>query len=123
MPELELRARTSGNGPDGETRAAQGRRPMDKVQVERFGGFGGFGLPGGRVRSIGECALSDLSAADRAAVTSIFSRPTVREGSPDARDGFRYKLTLLTDGPHRSVELPEAAVPVAIRNCAVDRLV
>ena len=96
---------------------------MDKVQVERFGGFGGFGLPGGRVRSIGECALSDLSADDRAAVRSIFSNSSHREGSSHVRDGFRYKLTLLTDGPRRTVELPEAAVPVAIRNCAVDRLV
>ena len=96
---------------------------MDSVQVERFGGLGGFGLPGGRVRSVGECTLSDLSAADRDAVASLFRRPAGKRGSQDARDGFRYRLTLLSGGRRRTVEVPEAAVPAAVRDCAVDRLV
>ena len=84
--------------------------------------MGGFGLPGGRVKSTGECVLSDLSAADRAAVASLFRGPAGAGGSRAVRDGFRYRLTLLSGGRPRTIDVPEAVVPAAIRDCAVDRL-
>ena len=96
---------------------------MGTLKIERVGGLAGFGLPQSRVKSSGEQALSALSAADRATVESLFHAPT-EQLRPDGqtRDGFRYKLTRSVDGREQTVEVPEAAVPPALKDCVTDKL-
>lgn len=89
------------------------------LEVERLGGFAGFG--GGRLRSRGKVALSALSAADRAAVEGFFTAGTAalaKQAPAGAADMFRYRLT--RDGA--SVEVPEGLVPAAVRDCVRDTL-
>ena len=87
--------------------------------MERLGGFAGFG-PGSHLRSTGEVDLADLVEADRAAVTQLFDHPAAAAApQPDA---FRYRLTRTVDGKSQTVEVPEAAVPEAIRDKVHDEL-
>ena len=91
------------------------------VDVERIGGFGGFGLPGSRIRSHGQLPWSQLSAADRKAVEHLLARkagPPTGEGA----DGFRYRITVQRGGQPVTVEGAEDDVPVLLRNCVRDEL-
>ena len=95
---------------------------MTLLKVERVGGFAGFGLSGSRLRSQGEQEMSALSAADQAAVEALFrNRGRVTAAGPQA-DGFRYRITRVAGGQEETVEVPEAAVPAALRNCVTDTL-
>ena len=92
------------------------------VDVERFGGFGGFGLPGSRIRSHGRLPWSQLSDADRKAVEHLLAR----KGGPPAgkgADGFRYRITVQRSGQAVTVEAAEDEVPVLLRNCVSDELI
>jgi len=96
-----------------------------RIQVERFGGFGGFGLPGSRVRSLGQVDLSTLDPADRATVERLLSaRRPPRAGA--GADRFVYRLTpLQADGQAAAapgVEVPEEALPAAVAACVRDEL-
>ena len=46
---------------------------VDRLKIEKKGGVAGFG--GHHLKSRGELALSDLSAADRAALEALFNDP------------------------------------------------
>src|SRR3954452_1239616 len=94
--------------------------PVSELEIERFGGFGGFGLPGSRIRSRGRIAFGQLSAEDRALVEKLFSSLPQHAGA--ARDGFRYRLTLVTSSESRTIEVFEHDVPEAIRTCVHDEL-
>ena len=93
---------------------------MDRIQIERTGGFAGFGLPGSHVQSRGEMALSELSPADRAALDALFDR----KGRADAPmpDGFRYRLTRQTAAGTQTIEAPESQVPAALKDSVKDVL-
>ena len=93
---------------------------MDRVHVERIGGFAGFGLPGSHLESRGEMALSELSHADRSALDALFVG-TARAESKVA-DGFRYRITRETATGTQTIEAPEADVPLALRNSVRDVL-
>jgi emfourin len=95
---------------------------MDKLKVRRVGGFAGFGIPGSRLESSGERAFSELSAADQAAVEALFRNPTARRGSEQERDTFRYRITRTVKGQDQTVEVPESAVPQALKACVSDKL-
>jgi hypothetical protein len=88
----------------------------DRLDVERLGGFAGFG--GGHLRSRGSLAGHQLGAAERDQVARLFAAPAA--AAPAMPDGFRYRLTLASSGA--SVEVPEGAVPEAVRNCVQDEL-
>jgi hypothetical protein len=95
----------------------------DSVEVERFGGLGGFGLPGSRVRSRG--VLRKLNAADREQLELLFtSKPSRQGAAASSGDQFRYQLTLRRqDGSAAGqIELSEDAVPDLVRDCVREEL-
>ena len=93
---------------------------MDRIQIERTGGFAGFGLPGSHVQSRGEMALSELSPADRAAVDALFDR---KGGATSPMpDGFRYRITRQTATGTQTIEAPESKVPAALKESVKDVL-
>jgi hypothetical protein len=94
---------------------------MDRIEVERLGGFAGFGQPGSHLRSRGEIALAQLSAADRDAVAALFAKPPAR--SAPVPDGFRYRLTRHVGNASQAIEVAEQQVPQALRECVKDELV
>ena len=94
---------------------------MDRVAVERLGGFAGFGTPNSRLRSLGSIESSKLTAKDRQIVESLFTSPPT--GATPKRDGFRYKLTRQTAEGPQSVEVDEEHVPLAVKSSVKDELV
>lgn len=98
-----------------------GAGKSDQLQVERLGGLAGFGLPGSRLRSHGVKLLADLSAADAKAVQALFEHPSGAKAPMP--DGFFYRLTRHVAGAAHSVEVHEALVPPALRDCVSDELV
>jgi hypothetical protein len=93
---------------------------MGTLKIERIGGLGGFGLAGSKIKSSGEAAVSALSADDQASVAALFHGPANQPGPAQARDGFRYRITRVDDG--KTVEVPESAVPSALKACVSDKL-
>ena len=93
---------------------------MDRIQIERTGGFAGFGLPGSHVQSRGEMALSELSVADRAAVDALFA--SKGGAAAPMPDGFRYRITRQTAGGAQTIEVAESKVPAAVRDSVRDVL-
>jgi hypothetical protein len=88
---------------------------MGIVKIERVGGVGGFGGP--HLKSRGECALADLSAADQAAVDGLFQtkgRAKRALGNAPIRDGFSYRISRETAAGTQTVEVPEGMVPAAL---------
>lgn len=88
---------------------------MGTVKIERVGGLGGFGGP--HLKSRGECALTDLSAADQAAVEKLFASKGKGRGQPDnaqMRDGFSYRISRQTATGTEVVAVPESMVPAAL---------
>jgi hypothetical protein len=92
----------------------------DRLQVERLGGFAGFGLPGSALRSRGELTPAQLSKGDREAVDALFAAPPAE--APPTPDGFRYRLTRHRAGKVLSVEVAERHVPASLRDCVQDEL-
>lgn len=90
---------------------------MDRLKIERVGGLAGFGGP--HLKSRGELALTDLSAADHKTVEALFANPKAAGAAPPGQaDAFRYRITRGTE----TIEVPEHAVPAAIRNSVKDTL-
>lgn len=94
-------------------------RPL--IEVEKLGGFAGFGQPGARMRSRGRIDAGKLSAAEQAALEGLFESPPAAPAQ--SRDAFRYRLTRQTGKGPQTVEVHENAVPEAVRACVVDELV
>ncbi|MBB4373843.1 hypothetical protein GGD63_006672 [Bradyrhizobium sp. cir1] len=90
---------------------------MDRLKIERVGGFAGFGGP--HLKSRGEVVLSDLSAADQKTLEQLFADPSkipaARRGEADA---FSYRITRGA----QTIEVPEHAVPPAIKSSVKDVL-
>jgi len=92
---------------------------VDRVKIERIGGSAGFGVPGSRLQSFGEVALSELSDADRSAVEALFERPRPSTAMPDH---FRYRITRQTQSGPQTIEVSEDYVPPVLRNSVKDQL-
>lgn len=99
-------------------------QPEDRLDVERLGGFAGFGGPGARIRSVGRLHGHELGPADRERLAALFGGAAPPAETRGAADGFRYRLTLHRAGTSAPavIELPEAAVPAAVRDCVSDEL-
>jgi Emfourin len=91
-----------------------------EIEVERIGGFAGFGGTS-RLRSRGVVRSEELSAADREALDTLFGN---RGGGGDnaARDGFAYRLTRKGPDGMQSVTVDEAHVPAAVASSVRDTL-
>lgn len=93
---------------------------MSDIHLERLGGFGGFGGPRSAIRSTGDLSSEQLSPAERERLKSLFASGTVTE--QEMRDGFRYRITWETSSGSRTIEVPEALVPSALKNAVKDQL-
>ena len=94
---------------------------MDRLQIERVGGFAGFGGP--HLKSRGELALSNLSPADRQAVENLFRDPQkARSAHRGEADMFSYRITRQTAEGAQTIEVPDNAVPAALRDSVRDVL-
>jgi hypothetical protein len=93
---------------------------MATVEVERVGGFAGFGGPGSRLHSRGTVDTAALAGADRDAVEKLFARASPAPAiTPDA---FLYRLTRQTEGGPQTIEVAEQHVPEALRSVVKDRI-
>lgn len=92
-------------------------REDDRLDVERLGGFAGFG--GGHLRSRGSVHGHQLKAEEREHIATLFARP--QPSAPPRPDAFRYRLTLAGSG--KSVEVAEADVPAVLRDSVQDELI
>ncbi|MBO9680541.1 MAG: hypothetical protein J7556_20105 [Acidovorax sp.] len=93
------------------------------IEVERLGGFAGFGGPGARIRSCGVLEWSQLSSDECQALAQQFTEITSVEAAGRlAADGFQYRITATVNGTIRTIVLPEQSVPVALRDCVRDEL-
>jgi hypothetical protein len=95
---------------------------MSKLQVERIGGFAGFGGARSHLRSHGEVDFEKLSAEDQRAVESMFQSHPSADLS-QVRDGFLYRITRATPKGVETIEVPEDRVPAAIRQSVKDELI
>jgi Emfourin len=95
---------------------------MGTLKIERLGGLAGFGLPGSKLKSSGEQDIAALSTADQASLEALFRDPAAAKGSKHAADTFRYRLTRTKEGKDQTVEVPESAVPEALKTCVTDKL-
>lgn len=91
-----------------------------RIDVERFGGLAGYGMPGARIRSRGHILAQDLNPSDQALLREIFLSPS--EPPTWARDAFRYHLTRQSDCGPQTVIVAESMVPEAIRDSVHDEL-
>jgi len=95
---------------------------MSKLQVERIGGFAGFGGARSHLRSRGEIDLETLSPEDQRAVESLFHSHGNTEPS-QVRDGFLYRITRTTPKGVETIEVPENLVPAAIVQHVKDEII
>jgi len=51
----------------------------------------------------------------------LFQNPPLRE--EQQRDAFRYRITRTVKGNKQTVEVPESAVPAALKACVSDKLI
>lgn len=94
---------------------------MDRLQIEKLGGFAGYGGP--HLKSRGEIALSDLSPSDRQAIEELFRDPGKVAPAPAGQaDAHRYKLKRETPAGPKEIEVPEHAVPEVVRGSVRDVL-
>ena len=91
-----------------------------RIDIERYGGLAGYGMPGSRIRSRGYFMAQDLSAADQALLREIFLSPS--EAPTWARDAFRYHLTRQSDCGPQTVVVAESMVPEVLRDALHDEL-
>ena len=94
---------------------------MARVDIERVGGFAGFGGPGSKLQSRGTVDTSDLSDADRNTVEQLFAQQSSAPRTPP--DGFVYRLTRQTGAGPQTIDVAEQHVPVAVRAAVKDKLV
>ena len=95
---------------------------MSKLQVERIGGFAGFGGARSHLRSHGEIDLETLSPEEQQAVESLFQSHGNTKPS-QVCDGFLYRITRTTAKGVETIEVPENLVPAAIGQCVKDEII
>jgi len=95
---------------------------MALLHVERIGGLAGFGGAGAHVRSHGHLETDALSPEERHAVEALFKSQGKAKAS-QIRDGFHYRISRTTSAGTETIEVPEAAIPIALGRCVKDEIV
>ncbi len=93
---------------------------MDRLDVERLGGYAGFGGPGSHLKSKGTVDLGLLSEAEQDQVYALFRDPPSAVST--APDAFRYRLTLHTPAGPKTIDVAEQHVPASICASVKDML-
>jgi hypothetical protein len=94
---------------------------VDKLEIERVGGFAGFGSPGAHICSKGSVEVASLSAPDQRKIQALFeSSATADAPQPDA---FRYRVTRHSSQGSKTIEVAAERVPAAVRAMVKDQLV
>ena len=94
--------------------------PEDRIEIERLGGLAGMGLGGSRIRSLARTTVSALNASEHQALIAALAAPAAAH--PQARDGFRYRITVQGAAGTQVVEVPESQVPASLQQQVVDGL-
>lgn len=97
--------------------------PDTIVEIERVGGFAGFGLPGSGLRSVATCAWSELSEADRDAIAGGATAAGGVFDLDEARDGFYYRVTVHAPTGPITYFLREGALSETVVDSLVDQFV
>ena len=92
------------------------------LHVERFGGIGGFGLPGAAVRSRGVVRCAELEPSALSMLERLFSAQQRPAAAGLVRDGFCYRISRGTGATLQTIEVAEHEVPAAIRASVTDEL-
>jgi hypothetical protein len=87
---------------------------MDKLIIERRGGFAGL-------KARGEIDAAALDEATRAALDGLFAAKKKFPASRGA-DRYVYVLTRGTGSDAKSVEVPESLVPASVAASVKDKL-
>lgn len=93
---------------------------MERLDVERLGGYAGFGGQGGHLKSKGTVDLETLPQADRDRIHELFKNPP--SSTPATPDAFRYRLTHHAAGGIRTIEVAEQNVPAALTSAVHDTI-
>lgn len=93
---------------------------MATVDIERLGGFAGFGGPGSRLRSRGSVDTTTLSERDQRTVDDFFTRPA--PAPKIAPDSFVYRLTRQTQSGPQTVQVAEGRVPDVLKAAVKDQI-
>ena len=88
---------------------------MSTVKIEKIGGLAGFGLPGSRLKSSGETAISALSPADQAWVEALFQKPPRSQEAGNERDTHRYRITRTKNGRDQTLKFLRHRCPTPLR--------
>lgn len=83
---------------------------MGMLSIERIGGPG-FGGP--HLKSRGQHAFADLTAADQASVEALFANGDVAH-DPGTGGVFQYRITRQSEGGAKTIQVPERLVPEAL---------
>lgn len=91
---------------------------MDRLDVERLGGYAGFGGPGSHLKSKGTVDLKALPQADQDRIRELFRNPP--SPTPSMPDAFCYRLTHHTGSGAKTIEVAEQHLPQAVTNAVHD---
>lgn len=87
---------------------------MDKLTIERRGGFAGL-------KARGEIDAASLDEADREAIDKLFKTKGKLPASPGA-DRYVYTVTRETESGKKTMEIPEHLLPSAVSRAVKDTL-
>ena len=87
---------------------------MDKLTIERRGGFAGL-------KATGEIDTTTLDEVDRAAIEELFKTKGKLPASPGA-DRYIFTVTRETDSGKKTMEIPEHLLPSAVSRAVKDEL-
>jgi hypothetical protein len=87
---------------------------MDKLTIERRGGFAGL-------KGRGVVEVDSLDAADHAKIDELFKTKGKLPASPGA-DRYIYTVTRETDSGKKTIEIPEHLVPRSVSKAVKDEL-
>ncbi|HZV54809.1 MAG TPA: protealysin inhibitor emfourin [Rhodocyclaceae bacterium] len=96
-------------------------KPEDRLEIEKLGGFAGFGQPGSRLRCRAVVTGVELTDEERGTIAALFASPGHAPGV--GADAFRYRLTLSCGADCRKIEVGEDDLPASLQTRLQDELI